>query len=199
MNVGVGMRTDGVEWKLPVLLFADDTVLMSDNEWELNGLVNMFGEVCEKRNLKVNVGKSKVMIFERGEESDCEVRLNNQVMENVRSFKYLGSVMSKDGSIEDDVQEKVQQGKRTAGTLRAVTRNRSVSMEVKRSLHGSVLIPSMTYGSETWAMLERQKSRLRGVETSYMRSACGVTWRDRRTNEELRERCGVEVNVVEAI
>ena len=32
-----------------------------------------------------------------------------------------------------------------------------------------------------------------------MRSACGVTWRDRHTNQELRERCGVEVNVVEAV
>jgi len=65
----------------------------------------MFGHVCEKRNLKVNVGKSKVMVFERDEVTNCEVWLNNQVMENVSSFKYLGSVMNKDGSIDDDVQE----------------------------------------------------------------------------------------------
>jgi len=86
-----------------------------------------------------------------------------------------------------------------AGTLKAVIRNRAVSMEVKKSLHDSVVIPTLTYGSGAWALLERQKSRLRGVEMSYLRSACGVTWRDRLTNEEVRERCGVEVDVLECV
>jgi len=83
-------------------------VVYVDKEWELQSLVSMFGHVCDKRNLKVNVGKSKVRDFERDEVTNCEVWLNNQVMKNVSSFKYLGSVMSKDGSIEDDVQERVQ-------------------------------------------------------------------------------------------
>ena len=48
-------------------------------------------------------------------------------------------------------------------------------------------------------MLEKHKSRLRGVEMSYLRSACGVTWRDRLTNVEVRERCGVGVDVLESV
>ena len=199
VDVGVPMTCDGNEWKLPVLLFADDTVLMSDNELELQGLVTEFGTVCSKRNLKVNVAKSKVMVFERGADTECAVRLNGQVMENVSSFKYLGSVMSKDGSIEDEVGERVQQGRRVVGTLKAVTRNRMVSMEAKKSLHDSVLIPTLTYGSETWTMLRRYDSRVRGVEMSYLRNACGVTWRDRLTNVEVRERCGVDVDVLESV
>jgi len=199
VNVGVPLWRDGSEWKMPVLLFADDTVLLSDKEWELQSLVSVFGHVCEKRNLKVNVGKSKVMVFERDEVTNCEVWLNNQVMENVSSFKYLGSMMSKEGSIEDDVHERVQQGKKVAGTLNAVIRNRAVSMEVKKSLHDSVVIPTLTYRSGALALLGRHKSRLRGVEMSYLRSACGVTWRDRLTNEEVREHCGVEVDVLEYV
>ncbi|MCP4337615.1 MAG: reverse transcriptase family protein, partial [Desulfobulbaceae bacterium] len=199
VDVGVPMMGEGSEWKLPVLLFADDTVLLSDNEWELQGLVNMFRTVCERRNLKVNVGKSKVMVFERGAATDCEVRLNGQVMANVSSFKYLGSVMSKDGGLEDEMQERVQQGKRVVGTLKSVTRNRAMSMEVKKTLHDSVVIPTLTYGSEAWTMTGRHKSRVRGVEMSYLRSACGVTWRDRLTNEEVRERCNVDVDVLESV
>ncbi|MCP3679958.1 MAG: hypothetical protein GY782_06675, partial [Gammaproteobacteria bacterium] len=49
VDAGVSMMREGSEWKIPVLLFADDTVLLSDNGWELQGLVSMFGEVCEKR------------------------------------------------------------------------------------------------------------------------------------------------------
>ncbi len=61
--------------------------------------MNMFGSVCEKRNLKINVSKSKVMVFERNEDTKCEVRLNGLLIENVSSLKYLGSVMNKDGSL----------------------------------------------------------------------------------------------------
>ena len=109
VDVGVSLKREGNEWKLPILLFADDTVLMSDNEWELQGLVNEFGTVCEKRNLKVNTGKSKVMVFERGEVTECEVKLNGQAMEIVNSFKYLGSVLSKDGTMDEEVQRSTKE------------------------------------------------------------------------------------------
>uniref|UniRef100_UPI003EBBE11F reverse transcriptase domain-containing protein n=1 Tax=Klebsiella pneumoniae TaxID=573 RepID=UPI003EBBE11F len=59
VNVGVSLMRDDRVWKIPVLLFADDTVLLSEDEWELQGLVNEFGRVCTKRNLKVNANKSK--------------------------------------------------------------------------------------------------------------------------------------------
>ena len=41
--------------------FADDTALVVDLEEKLGILVSEFGRVCERRKLRVNVGKSKVM------------------------------------------------------------------------------------------------------------------------------------------
>ena len=49
------------EWELNQLLFADDTVVVADSERKLCQLVTEFGRVCERRKLRVNVGKSKVM------------------------------------------------------------------------------------------------------------------------------------------
>ena len=43
------------------LLFADDTALMDDSEEKLCTLVSEFDGVCERRQLRVNVSKSKVM------------------------------------------------------------------------------------------------------------------------------------------
>ena len=42
-------------------LFADDTALVAGSEEKLCRLVNEFGRVCERRNLRVNVVKNKVM------------------------------------------------------------------------------------------------------------------------------------------
>ena len=48
------------EWELNQLLFADDTVVVADSERKLCQLVTEFGRVCERRKLRVNVGKSRL-------------------------------------------------------------------------------------------------------------------------------------------
>ena len=65
-NVGVELCTNGDKWVVNTILFADDTVLIAKSENELQKLVGVFDNVCKKRKLKVNVNKSKVMVFERG-------------------------------------------------------------------------------------------------------------------------------------
>ena len=47
-------------WELNQLLFADDTVVVADTERKVCQLVTEFGRVCERRKLRVNMGKSKV-------------------------------------------------------------------------------------------------------------------------------------------
>ncbi len=57
-----------VKWRSVVccnMLFADDTVLLAESEGDLQRVVNEFYSGCKRRKLKVNVGKSKVMVFER--------------------------------------------------------------------------------------------------------------------------------------
>ena len=52
---------NGGRFEINQLLLADDTALVADSEEKLCRLVSEFGRVCERRKLKVNVGKSKVM------------------------------------------------------------------------------------------------------------------------------------------
>ena len=47
------------------LLFTDDTALVADSEEKLCRLASEFGRVCQRRKLRVNVGKSKVMSCSR--------------------------------------------------------------------------------------------------------------------------------------
>ena len=54
---------EGREWRLPALLYAYDLVLCSELEEDLRVMVGQFVEVCRRRGLKVNAGKSKVMVL----------------------------------------------------------------------------------------------------------------------------------------
>ncbi len=56
------MYAEGRKWVLNSILFADDTVLIEENESDLQNLVSVFDTVCKRRKLKVNVNKSKAII-----------------------------------------------------------------------------------------------------------------------------------------
>ena len=60
--------------------------------------------MCERKKLKVNVGKSKVMRFSRfGNEDRMHAILNGEPLDEVDCFKYLGSQVAADGGCERDV------------------------------------------------------------------------------------------------
>ncbi len=108
-------------------------------------------------------------------------------MEEVNDLKYLGSVMCKHGGTEGETRERALQGGRVAGSLGCIMNGRSVSMEVKRDLRNTVIVPTLTYASKTWAWNESQWSRVHAVEISYLRSACAVSRMDGMSNESVYE------------
>ena len=60
---------------MPGFLYADDLVLCGELEEDLRVMVIWFVEVC-RRSLKVNAGKSKVMILNGEEGLECDVYMN---------------------------------------------------------------------------------------------------------------------------
>ena len=88
-------QEEGREWRFPGLLYADDLVLCGESEEDLREIVGHFIEVHKRRGLKVNAGKSKVMLLV-GE----EVYVDGIYLENVLEFKYLGCVLDETGTDE---------------------------------------------------------------------------------------------------
>ncbi len=60
-------------------------------------------------------------------------------------------------------------GRQVMGKLERVMKERCVSMEVKRGIGNSVILPTLSYTSETWTWNAAQQSRMRSMEMSYMR------------------------------
>ena len=76
------LSVNGGRFEINQLLFADDTALVADSEEKLCRLVSKFGRVCERKKLRVNVGKSKVMRCSRyGNEDRMNVILNCEPLE----------------------------------------------------------------------------------------------------------------------
>ena len=182
----------GQNWVVNQVLFADDTALVADTEEALQQLVTEFGRVCERRKLKVNVGKSKVMRCTRRDVvGELRVNLGGERLEEVGSFRYLGSQVTRSGEIGEEVRYRVGEAGKVMGGMKKVWKNRDLGMGVKRRLYESVVVPTALYAAETWGMKTADRQRLDVLEMRCLRSMCGVTRWDRLRNEEVRRRTGV--------
>ena len=151
--------------------FVDDNALVVSTEERLQRLVDEFGVVCERRKLRVNVGKSKVMVCSRGGgRAALNVRLNWEVLEEVESFKYLGSVISKGVGVSKDVRQRVSEGAAAYGAMKSIWRTKEVGMRVKKGLYESIVVPTVMYGGESWGMREEEKRKLNVMEMNCLRN-----------------------------
>ena len=106
------LRANGGWFEINHLLLADDRVLVADSEEKFR-LVSEFGRVCERRKMRVNVCKSKVMrcsLYGNGDR--MHVILNSEPLEEVDCFKCLGSQVVGDGGCEKDVVHRMNEGYR---------------------------------------------------------------------------------------
>ena len=47
--------------------------------------------------MDVNVKKTKVMVFSKEENVQCNIKVNDEYLEQVTSYRYLGSIVTEDG------------------------------------------------------------------------------------------------------
>ena len=80
------------------LLYADDLVLCGESQEDLRTMVGRFVEVCRRRGVKVNAGKSKVIVLNGEESLECEVYIDGIRLQHVSEFKYLGCVLDESGT-----------------------------------------------------------------------------------------------------
>jgi len=75
-----------------VLLYADDTILLAESESDLQNSLNVFEDYCSLWKLKVNVEKTKILIFKkRKRDYDYKFNIYGANIEIVSSYSYLGT------------------------------------------------------------------------------------------------------------
>ena len=196
MEFGNGLEllsADGGSFEINQLLFADDTALVADSEDKLCRQLSEFGRVCERRKLKVNVGKSKVMRCSGyGNGGRMQSILNSEPLEEVDCFKNLGSQLAADGGCERDVVHRMNEGYRAWGAQKSVLSNRGLGIKAKKRLYEGVIVPMALNGAAAWGVRSAERRKVNVLETKCLRSLVGVSRMDRVRNEEVHRRPGIE-------
>jgi len=100
-------------FKLFVLLYADDTVIVAESANDLQNCLNVYSQYCETWKLTVNIDKSKIVIFSKGRPSNYVFYYKDHPIEVVRNYKYLGILFNSSGSFFPDQKESSRTGNKS--------------------------------------------------------------------------------------
>ena len=135
--------------KLFFLLYADDTILMSESRHGLQKALDALSVYCQMWKLEVNVDKTKVMIFHKKKKREV-LSFNGNVLEIVDSFRYLGVEFSRTGNFAKGKKYAFDKAQRALFSLLKMSRKKNLPTDVLLDLYRKMVIPVMLYSCEIW-------------------------------------------------
>jgi hypothetical protein len=120
-----------------------------------------------------------------------DARLDGQVVPKKDTFRYLGSMLQKNGDIDEDVSHRIKADWLKWRQASGVLCDPRVPLKLKGKFYRSAIRPAMLYGAKYWLTKRRHVQQLSVAEMRMLRWICGHTRRDRVRNNDIRERLGV--------
>ena len=166
-------------------------------------------EVHREDRRKSDKSKSRVLfcakplhMYENPETFDdtdlSDIELGNQYfIPIVDKSCYLGNMVSRNCTDEDDVDNRIEKAGAAFGALRKpLFSSTSVTYQAKCMVYVILILSILLYGAESWCLTEQLYKRLRNFHARCVRVMCRVnrrhTYEQRISSAELRRRVGVQ-------
>ena len=170
------------------LRFADDIVLLASTFEELQEMLQELNKESKRVGLKMNLSKTKTM--SNAFISPQKITIGMDELEAVCSYTYLGQVITMNGSIMEEINNRVKLAWRAFGRNSAIFKS-GLPICLKRKVFDQCILPVLTYASETWTLTNRTVRKLQTTQRSMERCMLGFTRRDRKRNTWIREQTKV--------
>ena len=179
--------------------FADDNAIVDNDAESLQIQSNQFVEGYERFGLKVGIHKTKVLAQAAPGEDipPFEIKIHDDIVEQVDRFTYLGSIQTEDAYSTDEITNRIRLASAAYGKLnQRVFSNRTLKLKTKLMVYKAVVIPTLLYSCETWTLYRKDLKRLERFHQRKLRSILRISWEDRVTNNEVFRRS--EMKSIEA-
>ena len=132
------------------LRFADDIDALAEEKQELEALVESLEKTCTRYKMEISAEKTKLMI-NSANGIQREIKVKGQMLDTVTSFKYLGAVVSDDGS-KPKILSRIAQATAALTKLTPIWRDNNISLGSKVKLMRSLVISIFLYACESWTL-----------------------------------------------
>ncbi|KAJ4450100.1 hypothetical protein ANN_01507 [Periplaneta americana] len=155
-----------------------------------------------RKGMRINVNKSKVMWIskEDRQETEFNIECEGQNLERVESFKYLGTIITSDGRVDQEVLNRVKKATSAYYQIsNTIVGKKEITTKTKIQIYNSIIKPIIQYSTESLPLLDKHRSKLTAVEMKYLRRTVGNTRRDRIRNDRIGEEVKLRKALTEVI
>ena len=132
---------------------------------------------------------------------EAEFFIDQTKLKNVNSFKYLGSYVTNDCSMKEELTARIQATSCAFGRLRhRIFDSNDLTYLTKVKVYNQCLMSLLMYSSKTWTLNYQQVRQLRTVQQRHLRRILKIKWDHYISNEEALARacvmCGRYRNII---
>jgi hypothetical protein len=166
--------------KLLEILFADDCEIFAESEEALQTMLNIFVRVSKAFAQEVSVKKTKVVVVERKREGDegrqePTVYIEGTALEVVSDFVYLGSKEASSGSMDVEVNVRVQRMHAAFEEWSGrILMNQCLTLELRLKFFNLIVVSNGVYGCATWNLCAKHIRKLESAQFQLLKKLFGV-------------------------
>ena len=144
------------------MLYADDTIIMAENPYQLQLALNSLNDYCTTWKLKINISKSKIIRFTKRRTPNFryEWKLNGEIVELVESYVYLGTTISFNGKFNGAMEKQITQANRALFAIKSKKDKFNLPADIMLDLFDKMILPILLYGCEIWGFADLEPIEL---------------------------------------
>jgi hypothetical protein len=146
---------------------------------------------------KMKVEKTKVMRISR-QPFLVTITIDQKQLENVESFKYLGTILTNDGRCTCEIKCWIARAT-AAFNKKSTLFTGTLDLELRRKLVKCYVWSIVLYGAETWMLWAVDQKQLESFEMWCWRRMEKISWTDHVRNKEVLLRVKEQINILHEI
>ena len=123
-----------------------------------------------------------------------EIKIKGQRLKEVENFKYLGAIISNEGS-KPNILSRLTQTTAPHSRLKIIWRDKNISLASKVKLMRTLILSTVLYACESWTLTAEIERKIQALEMRCYRRLLNISYKDHVTNEEVRNRINNAIGV----